>query len=49
MQPYKLCLILISCCKTRLKMLVFVRPSFSPCSGFLQLSPLNSLTFPMDN
>ena len=48
MQPYKLCLLLISCCKTRLKMLVFDRPSFFPCSGFLQFSPLYSLPFPID-
>ena len=33
----------------RLKMLVFVRPSFSPLySGFLQFSPLYSLPFPFD-
>ena len=43
MQLYKLCLILISCCKIRLKMLVFDRPSFSP---LLWLSAVQSTIQP---
>ena len=49
MQPYKLCLFLISCCKSHLKMLVFDRPSFFPLTlVFLSCSPLYSLPFPFD-
>src|SRR4051812_39128126 len=42
-------LILLSCCKTRQKMLVFDRPSIFPLIlVFLPCSPLYSLPFPFD-